>query len=45
MAVIAGAALSRLGWHDLEERVDRGTLLRRIAAAVAMSGAVGLYVF
>jgi len=43
MAVVAGAALARLGWHDLEERVDRGTLLRRAAAAVAMTGAIALY--
>jgi len=43
MAVVAGATLARLGWHDLEERVDRGTFLRRAVAAAAMTGAVACY--
>lgn len=44
MAVGAGAALAHLGWHELEERVDRATLLRRLAAAALMTAAIGLYV-
>jgi len=44
MAVVAGAALAHLGWHDLEERVDRATLIRRFAAAVLMTAAVCLFV-
>ena len=45
MAVVAGAALAHLGWHDLEERVDQATLLRRLAAAALMTAAIALYVF
>jgi len=44
MAVVLGAGLARAGWHDLEERVDRGTLLRRVVAALLMAAAIGLYV-
>jgi len=36
--------LAHLGWHDLEEQVDRGTLLRRLAAAALMTAAIALYV-
>ena len=44
MAVVAGALLAHLGWHDLEERVDRATLLRRLAAAALMTAAITLSV-
>ncbi|MFM7108275.1 MAG: EamA family transporter [Planctomycetaceae bacterium] len=44
MAVAAGVALAHAGWHDLEERVDRATLLRRLAAAALMTAAISLYV-
>lgn len=43
MAVIAGAALAHAGWHDLEDRVDRTTLLLRLAAAGLMSAAIALF--
>jgi hypothetical protein len=44
MAVVAGALLAHLGWHDLEEQVDRPTLLRRLAAAALMTAAIALSV-
>ncbi|MFM8953413.1 MAG: EamA family transporter [Planctomycetaceae bacterium] len=44
IAVGLGAVLAHLGWHDLEEQVDRATLLRRLAAAVLMTAAIALYV-
>ena len=44
MAVVAGALLAQLGWHDLEDRVDRATLLRRLAAAGLMTAAITLFV-
>jgi len=44
IAVGLGAVLAHLGWHDLEEQVDRGTLLRRLAAAALMTAAIALYV-
>lgn len=44
MAILIGAALARGGWHDLEERVDRVTLLRRVAAAILMVAAIAIYV-
>jgi len=43
MAIVIGAALAHLGWHELEERVDRGTLLRRVMAATLMTAAIALY--
>ncbi|RLS78484.1 MAG: hypothetical protein DWI03_04055 [Planctomycetota bacterium] len=43
MAIVIGAALGHLGWHELEERVDRGTLLRRVMAAALMTAAIALY--
>ncbi|MEI8316823.1 MAG: hypothetical protein WCH79_02680 [Planctomycetia bacterium] len=33
-----GAALAHAGWHELEEQVDRATLLKRIAAAMSDDG-------
>ena len=43
-AVVIGAALAHRGWHELEQRVDRATLLRRIAATLLMTAAIALYV-
>ena len=43
MSVVLGAALAHAGWHDLEEQVDRATLLKRIAAAMMMTAAIALY--
>jgi hypothetical protein len=36
--------LAHAGWHDLEERVDRATLARRLAAAALMTAAIAIYV-
>ncbi len=44
MAVVLGAWLARAGWHELEERVDRGTFIRRVVAASLMVAAIALYV-
>ena len=44
MSVVVGAALAHLGWHELEQRVDRLTLLRRVAAAVLMTAAIAVSV-
>ena len=44
MSVAIGAGLAHLGWHELEQRVDRATLLRRLAAALLMTAAIALYV-
>ncbi len=44
MSVAIGAALAHLGWHELEQRVDRSTLLRRLTAALLMTAAIALYV-
>lgn len=43
MAVGIGAMLASLGWHDLEQPVDRQTLIRRVVAAVMMTAAIGFY--
>lgn len=43
-AVVFGAVLAHRGWHELEQRVDRATLLRRVAAAMLMTAAIALYV-
>ncbi|NBW86829.1 MAG: hypothetical protein EBR23_08400 [Planctomycetia bacterium] len=43
MAIVLGATLAHLGWHELEERVDRSTLVRRVMAAILMTVAVALY--
>ena len=44
MAVVIGALLAHLGWHELEEPVDRATLLRRLAVAALMTTAITIYV-
>ena len=43
MAVGLGAMLASLGWHDLEQPVDRQTLVRRIIAALMMTAAIAAY--
>jgi drug/metabolite transporter (DMT)-like permease len=43
MAVAIGPVLAHTGWHELEERVDRATFVRRLAAAVLMTAAILLY--
>jgi NO-binding membrane sensor protein with MHYT domain len=43
MSIIIGAALAHLGWHELEQRVDREALLRRLGAAVLMTVAIAVY--
>jgi hypothetical protein len=44
MSVLLGAVVSGQGWHDLESRVARHVLVRRLIAAVCMTAAVALYV-
>jgi drug/metabolite transporter (DMT)-like permease len=44
MSVVIGATLAHLGWHELEQRIDRAMLLRRIAAAALMTTAIAVYV-
>jgi drug/metabolite transporter (DMT)-like permease len=44
MAIAMGAALAHLGWHEIETRVDRQTLLLRVVAAALMTAAIALYV-
>lgn len=44
MSVVLGAGLAQAGWHELEQRIDRATLLRRLAAALLMTAAIALYV-
>ncbi|MFM8803474.1 MAG: EamA family transporter [Planctomycetia bacterium] len=44
MSVALGATLAHLGWHELEQRIDRATLLGRLAAALLMTAAITLYV-
>jgi drug/metabolite transporter (DMT)-like permease len=43
MSVVIGALLAHRGWHELEQRVDRATLVRRIAAAALMTAAIAVY--
>ena len=43
MAVGLGALLARRGWHDLEQPVDRRTLVRRVLAALLMTAAIAAY--
>jgi drug/metabolite transporter (DMT)-like permease len=44
MSVVIGATLAHLGWHELEQPVDRATLVRRIGAASLMTAAIAVYV-
>ena len=43
MSVAVGAVLAHMGWHELEQRVDRRTLIARAVAAVMMTAAIALY--
>lgn len=43
MSIVIGAALAHLGWHELEQRVEREALLRRLGAAVLMTVAIAVY--
>ena len=43
MSVVVGAVLAHLGWHELEQQVDRATLVRRIGAASLMTAAIAMY--
>lgn len=43
LSVAIGAAVARLGYHELEQPVTRGTLWRRLAAAGILCLAVWLY--
>ena len=43
MAVGLGALLASLGWHDLEQPVDRQTLVRLVVAAAMMTAAIACY--
>jgi drug/metabolite transporter (DMT)-like permease len=44
LSIVIGAALAHAGWHGLETRLDRGTLVRRLLAAALMTAAIALYV-
>jgi drug/metabolite transporter (DMT)-like permease len=44
LAVVFGAALAQAGWHELEQRVDRATFVRRVAAALLMTAAIAVSV-
>lgn len=44
MSVALGAVFAALGWHDLEEPVDRFTLAKRIAAGLLMTAAIAVSV-
>jgi len=43
MAVGVGAMLAHMGWHDLEQPVDREALVRRLIAAALMTVAIAIY--
>ena len=45
MSVVLGAALAHHGWHELETRVDRQMLIKRVIAAALMTTAIGVYVW
>ncbi len=44
LSIGLGAALAHAGWHDLETRIDRRTLVRRLVAAALMTAAIAIYV-
>lgn len=44
MSIAIGAALAHAGWHALETRIDRRTLVRRLVAAGLMTAAIALSV-
>jgi hypothetical protein len=43
VSVVLGAVLAHRGWNELEQRVDREALLRRVAAATFMTAAIAVY--
>lgn len=43
-SIALGAILAHRGHHDLEEHVDKLTLVKRIAAAILMAAAIAVYV-
>jgi drug/metabolite transporter (DMT)-like permease len=45
LSVVLGAALAHHGWHELETRVDRKMLFKRVIAAALMTAAIGVYVW
>lgn len=44
MSIAIGAWLAHAGWHEIETRVERKTLIRRFVAAGLMTAAIALYV-
>jgi len=42
-SIVLGVVLARGGFHHLEQHVARGVLLRRLAAAILMMAAIGLF--
>ncbi len=44
ISIAIGATLAHAGWHAIETRVDRQTLVRRLVAAALMTAAIALYV-
>jgi len=44
VSIAIGAWLAHAGWHEIETRVDRKTLVRRFVAAGMMTAAIALYV-
>ena len=45
MSVVLGATLAHHGWHELETRIDRQMLIKRVIAAALMTAAIGIYVW
>ncbi|MBN1670360.1 MAG: hypothetical protein JXR37_04975 [Kiritimatiellae bacterium] len=43
ISVVLGAAVAALGWRAVEQRVGREVVLRRLAAAALMCGAIALF--
>ncbi len=43
VSVVLGALLAQTQWHELEQQVDRETLVRRLVAAILMTGAIATY--
>ncbi len=43
MSVLLGAAVAKVGWVGLEQKLKRRVLIRRLVAAMLMTGAIGLY--
>ena len=43
MAVVIGALIAKFGWSEYEEKLPRSILVRRIAAAMMITGAIILF--